>query len=173
MANITLMKEIALSISININNHTKKIHLIFNVAESTHVHLFNLWRNWFQSCHHILFNHSLHCSLYCMWFWMTRKRSCAQHVQLYSPNAQVTFRCNLCGKRDEVTIVTCYLQWDRGDPGALLLPLSHLDPESRREDNVRYRLLWAATQCYSKSSNHSCLIALSVAFACMCVCPYV
>lgn len=73
---------------------------------------------------HLLLNH-----------WKTELRT--QHVQHHSLKAQVTFHCNLCGRRDEVTIATGYLRWGQGDPEALLLPLSQLDPESRGQERVR------------------------------------
>lgn len=81
-------------------------------------------------------------------------------VQLRSLRAQVSFHCNIHGRRNEVTIVTGYLRWGQGDPEALLHPLSQLDPESRGQQRVRSHSLWATTQHYSKSSNHSCEMAL-------------
>lgn len=138
---------------------------------------YSYWTPWFkQWCHRIRsyhptwFYHPSHCSLYSTCCWMTKVRSCAQHVWLHSPIAPATFRCNLCGKRDEVTIVTGYLRWGQGDPEALLLPLSHLDPESRGQERVRSHSLQAATQCYSKSSNHSCQMGL---WTLLCGCMHV
>lgn len=98
---------------------------------------------WLQSFQPASHYHLLRCILVtCAAEWL--ESIIVQHVQLHSPNAQVTFHCNLYGRRDAVTIVTGYLRWGRRDPEAPLLPLSQLDPESKGEQRVRSRSLQAA-----------------------------
>ncbi len=89
-----------------------------------------------------------------------------------------------CGRRDEVTMVTGYLRSGRGDPEALLLPLSQLDPESRGQkglDLVHHKLPLNAIQragisavkwalkCYCE---HVCVHACVCVYICMCMCVW-